>query len=116
MAQVTLKINGYAYPTGCEDGQETHLLAMAGEVEERIRGIKALGVKSGESFLLAMAAVMMADELHDMKAELAALRATPLESPPPKPAKPSRSEAEAARRMQKLAARAEAIADGLERA
>jgi cell division protein ZapA (FtsZ GTPase activity inhibitor) len=29
MAQVTVKINGFAYPVGCEDGQEAHLQAMA---------------------------------------------------------------------------------------
>ena len=36
MAQVTVRINGYAYTVGCQDGEEQHLQAMAGEVERRI--------------------------------------------------------------------------------
>ena len=41
MAQVTLRINGYAYTVGCQDGEEQHLQAMAGEVERRIESVKA---------------------------------------------------------------------------
>ena len=40
MAQVTIRINGYAYTVGCQDGEEEHLLAMANEVERRIETIK----------------------------------------------------------------------------
>ena len=71
MAQVTLRINGYVYTVGCEDGQEGHLQAMAEEVEQRISQIKALGGQSGEARLLLLVALVMADELHDLKAELA---------------------------------------------
>lgn len=66
MAQVTLRINGYAYPVGCEDGQEEHLQAMAAQVEERIGRIKKMAGQSGESRLLVLAALLMADELHDL--------------------------------------------------
>ena len=41
MAQVTVRINGYAYTVGCQDGEEAHLEAMAAEVERRIDTIKA---------------------------------------------------------------------------
>jgi cell division protein ZapA len=66
VAQVTIKINGYAYTVGCEDGQESHLQAMAGEIEKRIDRVKALGGQSGESRLLVLAGLLMADELHDL--------------------------------------------------
>jgi cell division protein ZapA len=69
MAQVTVKINGYAYPVGCEDGQEHHLQSMAAQVERRIERIKAIGGQSGEARLLALAALLMADELYDLAAE-----------------------------------------------
>jgi len=39
LAHVTVKINGYAYTVGCENGQEQHLLAMATQVENRIDSI-----------------------------------------------------------------------------
>ena len=71
MAQLTVKINGYAYNVGCEDGQEAHLQEMARQVEQRIDSIKALGGQSGESRLLLLAALLMADELHDTGIELA---------------------------------------------
>ena len=60
MAQMTIRINGYAYTVGCEDGQEAHLQAMAEAVEKRIDSIKALGGQSGESRLLVLAALLMA--------------------------------------------------------
>ena len=48
MAQVTVKVNGYTYTVGCEDGQELHLQAMATQVDSRVESIKALGGNSGE--------------------------------------------------------------------
>jgi len=109
VAQVTVKINGYSYTVGCEDGQESHLMAMAGQVESRIDSIKALGSSSGENRLLVLASLLMADELHDMRAEIDGLRAA-------QPVRPTRgkSETEAAKRIARMAARAEQIANGLE--
>ena len=109
MAQVTVKINGYSYTVGCEDGQEPHLEAMASEVESRIDSIRALGGNSGEARLLVLTSLLMADELHDLKAELESARATPA-----MPGKAGKSGAETARRVQRLAARAEEIAADLE--
>jgi cell division protein ZapA len=100
MAQVTLRINGHAHTIGCKDGEEGHLLAMAEEVEKRIEKAKALGVPSGEAKLLVMAALLMADELHDMGLDLQSARKG-------KPAAPERPKSE---RLTRLAARAEEIA------
>ena len=69
MAQLTLKVNGYAYSVGCDDGQEPHLRAMAEQIESRVAGLKAMGGQSGEARLLLLTALMMADELHDMALE-----------------------------------------------
>ena len=68
MAQVTIRINGYAYTVGCEDGQEEHLQAMAEAVERRMETVKKLGSQSGETRMLVLAALLMADELHDLAA------------------------------------------------
>jgi cell division protein ZapA len=103
--QVNVRINGYSYSVGCEEGQEQHLVAMAGEVEGRIDSIKALGGQSGEARLLVLAALLMADELHDLRIEAEGLRA-------PKPAR-AKGDGQA-RRLGKLAARAEQIAGELE--
>jgi cell division protein ZapA len=105
MAQVTVKINGYNYVLGCEDGQESHLGAMAEEVETRIESIKAMGGQNGEAKLLVLAALLMADELHDLKAASGAGTA----------AMPRRETSLEAAHLAKLAARAETIATELER-
>ena len=108
MAQVTVRINGYAYAVGCEDGQEAHLLSMVEQVERRIASIKSLGGPTGESRLLVLASLLMADELHD-------LASRPQGAPPP-PAEPQHPapDPEAAERLRRLADRAEEIASGLE--
>ncbi len=110
MPQVSVKINGYSYSVGCEEGQEQHLAAMSREVENRIDSIKALGSQSGEARLLVLAALLMADELHDLRIEADGLRTTA--------SRPARAkadgEAAAAKRLAKLAVRAEQIAGELE--
>jgi cell division protein ZapA len=120
MAQVSLKINGYAYTVGCEDGQESHLRAMAGAVEERMTRIKALGGQSGESRLLVLAALLMADELHDMGAELADAQDRPRPAPGQGsgqiPGQTPMPPAVETARLAQLTERAEAIAAAMERA
>ena len=113
MAQLTVKINGYAYNVGCEDGQEAHLMEMARQVEHRIESIKALGGQSGESRLLLLAALLMADELHDTGIELASLR-DPSSARLPQPAVPDRVDPKAKSRIAKLARKAEDIAASIE--
>jgi cell division protein ZapA len=115
LAQVTVKINGYAYTVGCEDGQEPHLLAMAEQVENRINSIKAIGGNSGEARLLVLASLLMADENHDLRIEIDSLRATAARAaklePRPLAGKP---DVDLARKLGRLAGRAEQIAAGLE--
>ncbi|MGC8474805.1 MAG: cell division protein ZapA [Acetobacteraceae bacterium] len=105
MAQVTLRINGYGYTIGCQDGEEEHLLAMAAEVERRLDSVKAVAGPSGEARMLLMAALLLADDLHETRAALEGARAAP---PPP------RDEARARRRIARLAETAEALADRLD--
>lgn len=114
MAQVTVKINGFSYNVGCENGQEPHLMTMASEVDSRIDSIKKLGGNMSESRLLVLASLLLADELHDLKTELEAARAAPASAAAraPRPAKPA---GEVNRRMSKLAERAEQIAADLDR-
>jgi cell division protein ZapA len=100
MAQVTIRINGYTYAVSCEDGQETHLEQMAGEIEQRITSIRAIGGQSGEARLLMLAALLLADELHDTRAKAVA-------EPAPKPDSEKRA------KLRRLAARAEEIAADL---
>lgn len=106
MAQMTVKINGYAYTLGCADGEEAHLQAMVEQVESRVTRMKAMGSQSGESRLLLQAALLMADELHDLKSEMAELRYA-------KP--PAADDMALQQQLSVLASRAEEIAAEMER-
>lgn len=117
MAQVSVTINGFTYSVGCEDGQEAHLLAMADQVQTRIRSIKALGGQSGEARLLVLASLLMADELHDLTIEansLRSIRHQPGSKPLPQPVPAPVIDPRLLERLDLLAERAEEIADMLE--
>jgi cell division protein ZapA len=107
MAQVTLRINGYAYTIGCRDGEEQHLQAMAAQVERRIDRIKATAGQSGESRMLVMAALLMADDLFEMEQRVQAAESRVA-------AAPANGDAKLGRRLSRMARRAEEIAAGLE--
>ncbi len=102
MAQVTIRINGYAYTVGCEDGQEPHLERMAAEIEQRVNSIKSIGGQSGEARLLMLAALLLADELHDLRQGMKV----------PAPA-PETNDSERRAKLRRVAARAEEIAADL---
>ena len=81
MSQLTVHINGKAYLVGCEDGEETRLLALAADVDARVRQTGTAGAALGETRLMLMGALMLADEvtggaerLANAEAECARLR------------------------------------------
>ena len=107
MGQVTVRVGGYSHPVSCEDGQEAHLVALAGEVDRRVASVKAMGGQFGENRLLLLAALLLADEVHDLRIELAQARAgMPAAAPGPDP--------RLAHRLTQVAERIERIAAGLE--
>src|SRR5271168_3359512 len=111
MAQVTLRINGYAYTLGCQDGEEAHLQAMAAEVDRRIDGVKASAGPSGEARMLVIAALLMADDIYELRQAVAA--AGPGGQDSATGSVPA-ADGRLGRRLGKLAKRAEDIAAGLE--
>jgi cell division protein ZapA len=111
MGQVTVRVGGYSHPVGCQDGQERHLLDMAAEVDKRIAALKALGMQFGEARMLLLAALQLADEAFDLRAELAALKSgNAAAAPAPRP------DHALAERLHRLAEQIEAIAATLEQA
>lgn len=98
MAQVTIRINGYAYIVGCQDGEEKHLEAMAAEVDRRTDDIRQAAGSAGETRMLLMVALSMADELFELRKDM------------DKPQKRPDTE-----RLTRLAKRAEQIAANVEK-
>jgi cell division protein ZapA len=60
---VTLQLNGKGFVLGCEDGKEAHLLALGARVEEKLRQIGPDAGAPGDTRLMLMAALMLADDL-----------------------------------------------------
>jgi cell division protein ZapA len=117
MAQVTIRINGYAYTIGCRDGEEQHLTAMATEVERRIDRIKAAAGPSGESRMLVMASLLMADELFEQQKRLAAAETQAAQAETRVQAlmqSGNGTDTKLTRKLNRMARRAEEIAAGLE--
>ncbi len=108
MGQVTVRVGGYSHPVSCEDGQEAHLVALAAEVDKRVNSIKAMGGQFGESRLLLLGALLLADEVHDLKVALAQARAG-------QPVPQDVNDPKLADRLARIADRIEGIAQNLDR-
>ena len=70
MASVNVTINGRNYRVACEDGQEPHLLGLAKNLDARIGRLHANFGEIGDMRLAVMAALMIADELHEAGKQL----------------------------------------------
>jgi cell division protein ZapA len=70
MPQVTVTINGRQFRMACEDGQESHLLRLAQDLDQRIEKLRATFGEIGDTRLTVMAALTVADELADVGGKL----------------------------------------------
>ncbi|MBU1213300.1 MAG: cell division protein ZapA [Alphaproteobacteria bacterium] len=67
MGKVTATINGRSYRLNCADGQEERLKLVAGYLGDKVDSLIAEFGQVGDDRLLAMAALMIADELFDAR-------------------------------------------------
>ncbi len=70
MPLVNVMVNGRAYTIACDEGEEDHLRALAGHVDEKVRELLGSVGQVGEQRLLLMAALLIADEHHDAAQQL----------------------------------------------
>ena len=110
MAQVTLRINGYSYTLGCMDGEEQHLEAMGAELSNRIDSVRLAAGPSGEARMLVMAALMMADDIFELRRKLETAEANAITVAAGQP----KTDPKLDRKLNRIAKRAEDIAEGLE--
>ena len=71
MPLVNVMVNGRAYTIACDEGEEDHLKELASHVDAKAREVLASVGQVGDTRMLLMAALLMADEHHDMTAKLA---------------------------------------------
>jgi cell division protein ZapA len=103
MATIDIEVAGRRYNVACRDGEEAHLHSVATMVDQRARdAAEALGSLT-ETRQLLFAALLMADDIKEMRAGAGIPEPSP---PPPDPA--------VAQALERLAARMEALAESLE--
>ena len=101
MANIEIEVSGRKYSVACRDGEEAHLRSVALMVDKRARdAAEALG-SLGETRQLLFAALLLADDIKELKGGNA-----PAVETAPDPAVADAAEA--------LARRVEALADLLE--
>jgi len=83
MAQVTVTIDGKQYRMACDEGQEEHLMELAGRFDQYVMHLKLSFGEIGDQRVTVMAGIMVMDELVElqkrvrgMEAEIASLRKT----------------------------------------
>ena len=76
MSQKTViaHVYGKEYTLACDVGQEQHLQTLVQEVNARIRTLEKAVGKLPEPLMLLYSTLMVADELHDTKRDLARTR------------------------------------------
>jgi cell division protein ZapA len=70
MAEVMVRVNGRGYPVGCEDGQEGHVSNLASMFDQHVSSVAREVGQLGETRLFLLGALMLADELADVRARL----------------------------------------------
>ena len=105
MGQVTVRVNGYQHTIGCKDGEEGHVGDLIAQIEEKVTLIRAMGGQFSESRMLLHVALLLADELGDLRAEGGA-------PPAATPAEPDTAMAE---RLARIAERIEGLAENMDR-
>jgi cell division protein ZapA len=104
MANIDVEVGGRRYSVACHDGEQEHLRALAATVDRRAHdAIAALGSLT-ETRQLLFAALLLADDLKEVRAGAGIPEPQPL---PPDPA--------VAQALERLASKMENLADRLER-
>jgi cell division protein ZapA len=70
MPHVNITINGRQYRMACEDGEEDRLRGLAQDLERRIAEMRSNFGEIGDTRLIVMAAITIADELSEAKRRL----------------------------------------------
>jgi len=119
MPLVNVLVNGRAYTVACDEGEEDHVRELGQFLDKRVRELSGSVGQVGDSRLLLMAGLVIADELsdalaklHERENDLAALKSARTQTAEAQEMKEER----AAKALEDAAFRLEAIAARLEHA
>lgn len=118
MARVSILVNNHTYDVACADGEEHHINDLAASLDAKVQELVGAIGQAGESRLLAMAGLLQADELADLRRENEQLKAAAQDIAQPA-AQPAAAVAtfddnRLIERLENLAAHIEGIAERVE--
>jgi cell division protein ZapA len=99
---VNVMVNGRAYTIACDEGEEDHLRGLAATVDAKAREVLGSVGQVGDTRLLLMAALLMADEHQSAGGENAPRKP---ENPLPDAQNAAEALEQAAQRIEDIAAR-----------
>jgi cell division protein ZapA len=108
MAQITVTINGRGYPVACNDGEEGRITELARYIDAKVKGFAQDLGQIGESRLLVLTALVLADELAEAQEDGASARPNGANGAAPEDAKFLSGIENLAMRIEAVAARLEA--------
>jgi cell division protein ZapA len=111
VGQVTVRVNGYQHTIGCKDGEEQHVGELIAQIEEKVKLIRAMGGQFSEARMLLHVALLLADEVGDLRSETSRLRT----GAPAGLAAPPAGDPLLAERLGRIAERIEGLAQTLDR-
>ena len=83
MATVTVEVNGRPYAVGCADGQEERVRILAKQFDNQVRQVAQDVGHVGDLRLFLMSALILADELHEVRLNGGKPAAPGVAAPPP---------------------------------
>lgn len=117
MARIEIDLNTRSYAVACEDGQEARLREVAAFTDSKLRALVA-GKPNGCSEVqsLVLTCLTLADQIFDLRAELAKARAAGSSAAAASPQMDEATEARYAALIESLAERVNTVASRLARA
>lgn len=116
MPEVTLKINQRGYGMSCDAGQEERLEALSDFVNSRLSDIESSGAAKAENHLLVLTSLVLADEVFELREDVAALKQAVAESSSVPYNAPQYDEGDVAQVIDHLSSKIEHITAQLKRA
>ena len=111
MAVVNVEVNGRPYAVGCADGQENRVRELARQFDEHVRQIARDVGQVGDLRLFLMAALLVSDELSDVRAQLAQSNRDAVAEGAPEADTDDETAAIAAEALDRIAERLERLAE-----
>jgi len=70
MPEIIVNINDQDYSIVCDSGEEDHLKSLSSKIDLKVRELTKRFGKIGETRLMVMASLLIADDLHELRVKI----------------------------------------------